>query len=135
MTVLNNSTSYFSDYYPPSITQHDRMLQTIVDIVPQNASILTQNNIFPHFSSRLNAYVYPVSAYSANAPPDEMDKYLKDIIQKSEFILVDGVTDPATSAAVIEKANAVGAYRTYASADGIYLLKKDYQGDPVFYVP
>jgi len=48
--------------------------------------------------------------------------------------LVDTTTDPSSSA-IIPKANAVGVYGVYASANGIYLLKKDFQGNPVFHAP
>ena len=133
MTALNNA-ALFPDYRPPVITEHDKILQAIVDIVPRDASILTQNNIFPHFSDRLNAYAYPVALILNRVPPDPMDKYLNETIQKSDFILVDTTTDPS-SAAIISKANAIGIYGVFASADGIYLLKKDFQGNPVFHAP
>jgi len=135
MTVLSNNSAFFPGYYPPNITEHDKMLQTIVDMVPRDASILTQNNIFPHFSSRMNAYAYPISVLLNRAPPDAMGKYLNETIQKADYILVDKVTDPSTSAAVIERAESVGIYGTYASADGISLLQKDYHGYPVFLAP
>ena len=133
--VLSDNITSFSDYHPPSITAHDRILQTIVDIVPRDASILTQNNIFPHFSNRVNAYAYPVEVILDRAPPDAMDQYLNETIQKSNFILVDTVTDPSASTQLMAKADAVDTYGIYASADGIYLLRKDFQGDPVFHAP
>lgn len=135
MLVLTENTTSFADYYPPNITAHDKALQAIVDIVPQNASILTQNNIFPHFSNRVNAYAYPVEVILDRAPPDLMDEYLNETIQKSDFILVDKVTNPSASTAVIAKADAIGIYGIYATADGVYLLKKDYKGNPVLHMP
>jgi uncharacterized membrane protein len=135
MVAVNNNATSFADYYPPSITDHDKTLQAIVNLVPKNASILTQNNIFPHFSNRVNAYAYPVEVILNRAPPDAMDAYLDEIVKKSDFILVDSISDPSASTAIIAKADALGAYGTYANADGIYLLKKGFQGDPVFQVP
>ena len=132
MQVLKNNTTYFADYYPPTITRHDITLQAIVDIVPSNASILTQNNIFPHFSNRVNAYAYPVDVILTRAPADAMDEYLDNILQKSDFILVDTVSDPLASTAIIAKADNLGVYGTYAAGDGIYLFKREFQGDPVF---
>lgn len=134
MLAINNTNS-FSDYYPPSITVHDKALQSIVNIVPPNASILTQNNIFPHFSNRINSYVYPVEVILDRAPSAAMDIYIDEIVQKSDFILVDNTTDLLTSTAALAKANAIGTYSLYAYVDGISLLKKDFQGDPVFYEP
>jgi uncharacterized membrane protein len=135
MLAFQDNTHFFASYYPPNIITHDRLLHTIVDIVPRDASILTQNNIFPHFSSRVNAYAYPVPVILDRAPHDAMDQYLNEIILKSDFILVDTITDPSTSAAVIERVDVIGIYGVFAYADGIYLLKKDFQGDPVFHVP
>jgi uncharacterized membrane protein len=135
MQVINANSPSFADYYFPSITEHDKTLQMIVDLVPQDASILTQNNIFPHFSNRVNAFAYPVEVILDRAPPNDMDAYLNEIVQKSDFILVDMNTDPSTSAAIVSKADAIGVYGTYAIADGICLLKKNFQGDAVFQVP
>ena len=135
MLVLNENIPSFSDYYPPSITEHDKILQEIVNIVPRDASILTQSNVFPHLSNRVNAYAYPDSVILERASPDEMDSYIDEIIQKSEFILMDALTDPSASTAVLAKADALGTYGIYAYADGIYLLKNGFQGDPVFSIP
>ena len=136
--ILANSTGfgfYFSGYHPPRMTEHEELLHSIVNIVPRNASVMTQNNIFPHFSSRTNAYVYPLTVHLERAPPDAIDKYINDTIKKSEYVLVDTITDNQTSSAIIEKLNDFGNYGTYATADGIYLFKKNYQGDPIFHVP
>jgi uncharacterized membrane protein len=130
MTVLNNA-ALFPDYCPPVITEHDQTMQTLINLVPQNASILTQNNIFPHFSNRINAYAYPVELILDRAPPDLMDQYLNETIQKSDFIIVDTTTDSLANE-IIMKANSVGVFGVYAEADGIFLLKKDYQRAPVF---
>jgi len=133
MTVINNA-ALFPDYRPPVMTEHDRMLQTIVDMVPRNASVLTQNSIFPHLSDRVNSYAYPVELILDRAPHDPMDQYLNETVRKSDLILVDAATDPSSSA-IISKAESLGVYGVYASADGIILLKKDFRGDPVFHVP
>ena len=114
-------------YNPPHVTEHEEVLSEIVDMVPKNASVLTQNNIFPHFSSRINAYVYPIAVHFERAPPDAIDKYINDTIQKSEYVLVDTITDNQTSTAIIEKINNFGNYATYAAADGIYLFKRNYE--------
>ena len=135
MLALNNDVTSFGAYYPPTITDHDKTLQAIVNLMPRDASILTQNNIFPHFSNRLNAYVYPVEVILRRAPVEAMDEYLNETLQKSDFILIDIITDPLASAAIRAKADAVDIYGIYAAADGICLLKKDYRGGPVFYVP
>lgn len=130
-----NSTTAFSGYYPPLITKHDELLQTIVGQIPKDASVLTQNSIFPHVSGRVNAYVYPVQIYIARSPSDHMGEYLDGIISRSDFVLVDNTTDSSTSSAIVEKIDGAGYYGIYAVGDGICLYKRNYAGEPVFHVP
>jgi len=135
--ILANSTAYdfsFSKYYPQGVTEHEKLLHNIVDMVPRKASVLTHNNIFPHFSSRTNAYVYPIRVHLERAPPEAIDKYVNDTINKCEYVLVDTTADSQTTAEIIEKINYLD-YVTYAAGDGIYLFKKNYKGDPTFHVP
>jgi uncharacterized membrane protein len=61
MIYVGKNLPQFADYQPPMVTRHDELLQNISDLViPSNASVLTQNSIFVHFSSRADAYVYPL---------------------------------------------------------------------------
>ncbi|MCK4433879.1 DUF2079 domain-containing protein [Candidatus Bathyarchaeota archaeon] len=135
LTTFRSIPPSFSDYYPPSITDHELMLQTIVNHIPKTASVLTQNNIFPHFSSRTNAFVYPIGLVLERTPPDKMDKYLNNIMQNSEYALVDNVTDSYTASLVIDRIENNQTHGLYFFADGIYLFKRDYRGPPVFYIP
>jgi len=135
LTTFRDNPVVFSDYQPPSITSHELMLHTIANLVPKNASVLTQNNIFPHFSSRSNAYVYPIGLALDRAPPDKMNSYLNNLMQNSEYALVDDVTDSATASLVIDRIEHNQNHGLYAFADGIYLFKRGYQGLPVFYIP
>ena len=45
----------------PSVTSHDQVLQAALALIPSNASVLTQDNLFPQVSNRLEAYVYLTS--------------------------------------------------------------------------
>jgi uncharacterized membrane protein len=134
--IIANSSGYAFSFssYSLGMTEHDKLLNTIVDMVPRNASVLTQNNIFPHFSSRVNAYVYPIPIHLERAPPDAINKYINDTISKCDYVLVDTATDPSASTALIGKLNNL-TYVTYAAADGIYLFKRNYQGDLTLNVP
>ena len=135
LTTFRNNPPTFSDYQPPSITSHELTLQTIVNHVPKNASVLTQNNIFPHFSSRSNAYVYPVGLVLERAPPDRMNEYLNNLTQNAEYILVDNVTDSYTASLVIDRIENNQSHGLYAFADGIYLFKRGYRGPLPCYIP
>jgi uncharacterized membrane protein len=135
--ILANADAFdfsFTSYSPQRNVEHEKLLTEIGAMVPRTASVLTQNNIFPQLSSRVNAYVYPISIHLERAPPDVLDEYINDIMNKSEYVLVDTTTDNEASTAIIETINKLD-YVTYAAADGIYLFKKNYPGDPTFNAP
>ena len=132
---LADTDVFFSDFHPPEINDHTKMLQRIIDLVPEDAPILTQNNIFPHFSSRTNSYVYPIKVYIEKAPPEAMNQYITELFEKTEFVLIDLTTSTFSSKRINKKIDLLGDYGLYAFADGIRLYKKNYQGDPIFSPP
>lgn len=83
-----------------SIGEHERLLNDIILKLPQNASILTQNNIFPQVSHRLNAYVIP-SIFLSTGVQDFALEFVNKIIDQVEYILIDSKTDPTATALVI----------------------------------
>lgn len=114
--------SFFSEYHPPVITTHDETLQKIVELVPPNASILTQNNIFPQVSGRLNAYVLPLPN-AVNFAPNEMNAYVDELVKKSEYILIDTKTDSYAAAPLIFSRLSNQTFKLIANEDDIYLFK------------
>jgi uncharacterized membrane protein len=121
---------HFSEYGLPTITEHTVTLQIIVELVPQNASVLTQNNIFPHFSGRLNAYVCPLPEAVYYAPKD-MQVYVDHLINKAEYVLVDVKTDIYEASSLILSRIWKQNFGLFAAEDGIYLYKRGYEGEPV----
>ena len=122
-------------YVPPQITEHERILQQAIILVPSNASILTQNNIFPHVSSRSNAYaVYTHPAMQFLK--EKIFAFTNNLTSKVEYILVDLTSDPSASAVdyVLGRV-ANGNYGLYFSGDRILLFKLNYTGNPQIYAP
>jgi uncharacterized membrane protein len=118
----------------PSVTAHDTFLQELIDLIPQNSSVLTDNNIFPHVSGRKEAYVFPFS--SAFQYPADFQITLESYLQKVEFVLIDGVVAyTAAPTLLLTKLNERNDFGVYAEADGGILFKKDYTGSPVLFVP
>jgi len=112
----------------PVITQHDKYLSHILTLVPQNASILTQNNILPHVSNRM--YVFGNELPNGIIP----DYILVDIISKwATAPIIATIPVPITDLAnhLLNKYD----YGLLACADGIFLFKLNYSGPPLFYVP
>lgn len=115
-------------WYPPSTSVNDRVneLHILIEKVPESASILTQNHIFPHFSDRINAYVLP------ELPPSgDQERYLKNYIDelmvKSDYILLDLRTYDVSTSYVFEKALSEGSSHKIASYDdnAVLITKED----------
>jgi len=115
----------FSTYTLPSVGDHESTLQNIINLVPSNASILTQNNIFPHFAQRSNAYVYPLPDAFAFAPGN-VDKYANQLIVRSDYVLVDTKSDAETANMILTKIwfTYTQTFKLQKYSDGIYLYAK-----------
>jgi hypothetical protein len=95
LSPINPYSGYLNEggkilWYPetPRITERLLTVHEIIDIVPEEASILTQNHIFPHISNRVNAYVLPISNFS----PDQteiLESYVEGLVRRCEYALLD----------------------------------------------
>ncbi len=77
-------------WYPPQprITARVRETHRIIDSVPGDAAILTQNHIFPHVSDRVDAYALPVPQFS----PEQqayLENYIDTLIERCDYVLLD----------------------------------------------
>ncbi|MGQ4891835.1 MAG: DUF2079 domain-containing protein [Candidatus Njordarchaeia archaeon] len=112
----------------PLPNQHFQELRKILSLIPSNATVLTQNNIFPHVADRPNAYVW--------IKPEQYNliQYSLGDIKHPDFYN----TVPATNVSFMETFNMLlksGDFGIYAAADGIILLKRNYSGSPIYYKP
>jgi len=135
ISTVNIPLPYFSEYRIPNIGPHEVLLQKIVNLVPSDASVLTHNNIFPHFSGRINAYVYPLDSMIQNSNATEMNNYIEDLFRRSEYVMVDYKSDPYTTSLVLSRIENVKDYGLYAYGDQIYLFKLWYPGNPILVEP
>jgi len=126
---------YFSDYSVPTYGTHQVLLQKAVNLVPSDASVLTHNNIFPHFSGRINAYAYPLDWMIQESTGDEMKNYIEELFSNSEYVMTDNLSDPYTTNLILPRIQNAGDYGLYAYGDGIYLYKKNYHGDAILLEP
>jgi uncharacterized membrane protein len=100
----------------------NNVLRDVIAFIPNNASISTQNNIFPIFAQGTNIYPYPSS--------------------KADYILVDSrnmwyhvnvpfphvETDLPYFDELISQLVKNGTFGLQLAVDGIYLFKKNYDG-------
>jgi hypothetical protein len=101
-------------------------LNNLVNTIPPNASVLTQNTIFPHLSSRINAYVIPFS----NVVNDT--GYIRFLINSSEYVLLELSLQDSNTKFVFNEITQNNSYGVYALASNAILFKRDFQGEPMF---
>jgi hypothetical protein len=99
-------------------------LHDLLAVVPSNASILTQNHLFPHVSNRTNAYVIPIFSVG--------EDYIQSIINRSEYVLLDLSALDAMSNLVLDEITRNNSYGSYALAYNAILFKRAYQNEPLF---
>lgn len=78
--------------------EHERVIYNAMAQIPQDASVLTQNNIFPHLSSRIEAYTIPSPLWA-----EEYRQVGKAILYdlsgiKIQYVLVDRNSEPYSAA-------------------------------------
>jgi len=135
-TPLNSaplaSSSYFS-YGFPEISQHDRAVLKVLELLPPDASVLTQNNIFPLLSNRLEAYLFPSNVHYP--PGKSLRDAIYDVFDKVDFVIVDFEGAEIAAPAILSYASSYGHFGLYASIDGAIMLKRNYSGLPVYFKP
>jgi uncharacterized membrane protein len=116
-------------WYPTTSLESNEKISSLTDlvnVVPPNASVLTQNTIFPHVSNRLNAYVLPIS-YLGNGTT-----YISSLINRSEYILLDLSWNDLNTNIVLNEITRNDSYGAYALAENAILFKRGFQGEPLF---
>ena len=124
----------FPNYTSIHRGEHEILLSEILSMVPSNASILTQNNLFPQVSHRVNAYVVP-KPFLDTGCRDLIIEFLNQTIDDVDFILVDIKSDPQSSRIIFYLMQDSHKHEIIASADGIFLFKKEYAGKATMLAP
>jgi uncharacterized membrane protein len=106
-------------YGVPQITAHDHVLEQAITLVPDEASIFTQNDIFPHVCNRMHAYCSP---WDPDIFKHDFDYILADTT--TEWSVLDEADEESLQRIEEE-------YGVFAHGDGVYLYLKGYEGDPV----
>jgi uncharacterized membrane protein len=94
MLVAILPTTYLEYVSFDSGGTHGRILYEALSMIPQNASVLTQNNIFPHVSGRANAYTIPSPNWSK-----EYQRIANETLQnlrkiEIDYVLIDLKSEP-----------------------------------------
>lgn len=106
---------------------HTDTLHTLLQLIPPESSVLTQNHLFPHVSNRLNAYVIPPIGHFENDT-----EYLQGLIVKSDYVLLDLYGWDSLTETTYHLITKDSSFGSYALGINSVLMKKGYQGEPLF---
>lgn len=125
--------------YPTSgtrpISQRDDLIHQLLTYIPPDASVMADNALFPHVSSRSNAYVIPTIAPVWEGYATEGKNFTNAILEKVDYLIVDTKTDPFASSVVFSLMKENPAFQVLASADGVVLFKRNYGGNATILLP
>ena len=116
-------------------SQRDECIHRLLTYVPQDASILSDNTLFAHVSSRNNAYVVPSIGPLWTGHASECMDYTNELLGRVDYVLADAKSDPFSSSVLYSIIQKNPSFRTFASADGVVLFKRDYTGNGVMLFP
>ena len=109
--------------------ENERSLDELIKLIPNNASVLTQNNIFPHVSSRINAYCIPITRFSYFANDTE---YFEFLLNSSEYVLLDFTWRDSMTNLILNEITQNNSYGVYALGSNSILFRRGYDGQPMF---
>jgi uncharacterized membrane protein len=121
INVLFPSSIYFQ------IGEHERMLSETIDKVPSNASILTQDNLFPQVSHRTNSYVVPAIFLNSNIR-DIVIEFINRTLDTVDYVLLDNKTDSISTSFILSLLATKPSFALIISEDSETILL--YQRNP-----
>jgi uncharacterized membrane protein len=106
----------------PIPTPHDYIVARVIALVPGNSSILTQNDLFTHFSNRPDAYLYLPN--NATRPlyilGDATSRWYKFHVFGAQSV-----------SEVVGNVTSTQAYGVVVNVDGVILLQRGYTGSVI----
>jgi len=114
-------------YRKPDAGQGTRLLTEVLGKIPGDASILTQDNIFPHVCGRADAYVIPPDTKQGSGAAYMARQQVASV--HAEYVLVDLDTDPlGTAGETAQATEDTGMYRLVTSKGGLKLYRLEAGG-------
>ncbi len=112
---------------------HEADVRQIVSLIPSNASVLTQPNIFPLVSSRVDAFTVPT--VSLFPPGTSFNATFTQWLNQSDYVLLDPTTDQVSALLTLPRLEMMHVHRLFVQFDYILLFKKFYSGNPTVIHP
>jgi uncharacterized membrane protein len=107
----------------PSIGYHERAVDSLYRLIPSGASILTQNNLMPLVSDRLNAFIVPFGNFYP--PGTSFNATMQGLVQSVDYMLMDFQTRPAEAAVLYLWADRSKSFAVVGAGDGAVLLRRN----------
>jgi uncharacterized membrane protein len=120
-----------------SIGPHAAQIDSVVALIPNGASVLTTSHLFPQVSNRLHAYLVPLGEVGF-APGRTFGGFIQQLVNKSQYILVDFQIDSVPAQTLLQFANfpnGLSAFGVEAAVAGAYLLARGWTGPPELWTP
>ncbi len=114
----------------PVIGVHERAVFQLYGLIPSNASVLTQNNLYPLLSSRLNVNYVPVNMMFSLGT--SFNTTMDRLTSGADYILVDIQSDFVEAALLLSWPNVSARYSVVGAADGALLLEHGNHGLSMF---
>jgi uncharacterized membrane protein len=124
---LKIATNPWAGYDFPILSDRAKAVNRLLPMVPENASILAEQNIFPLVSSRSNAYTIPWQINYVNTI--SFFNYTFDLVNKVDYIIIDTDYWKPLSAVLLSKTSDFGVL---GFQNNVLLLKRGYKAEPVF---
>ena len=119
-----NSYGYFLWYPDPCRkTETTLELHALIDLIPGDASVLTQNHIFPHVSCRTNAYLIPARDFNAEQS-EVIEGYIDWLIDKSDVVLIDMKVKDVWTIYTLKTVEADPSFRIGESTDDAIMFTR-----------
>jgi uncharacterized membrane protein len=109
--------------------EHNTIVHKFISSIPQNASVLTQSNLFPHLSNRPDAYTIPPPMWGEQYRQVDKEMLLNLNESGVDYVLLDFKSSPhyATTAELI-KSDFIdpnsAKYELLDEEDGVMLYKR-----------
>jgi uncharacterized membrane protein len=117
------------------VSNRDDLINKLLTYIPPEASVMADNALFPHVSSRDNAFVIPTIAPIWNGRVSECKNYTNTILRKVDYVVVDTKTDRLASSVVFSLMQENHDFGALVSADGAVLFKRNYKGSATMLSP
>jgi uncharacterized membrane protein len=103
------------------IGEHERSLACVANMIPSNASVMTQDNLFPHVSDRADAYVV-AERFLITDICDIVVDFINQTLDKVQYVFMDSRTDSVASMLLLSLLTTKPQFTLVASADNGTIL-------------